>query len=137
MNYRDEKPFAALARVVERRLSDFNQQEVANTARAFATVNYRDEKLFAALARAAERCLRYAAHSSRMVCVGAILMECEQRALRDSELALLKALEGVMSGYDAELAFRTATKYAIASEQAKRAECCAHSMGVCNDEQSG
>ena len=36
-------------------MSDFNPQEVANTAWAFATVNYRDEKLFAALARAAER----------------------------------------------------------------------------------
>ena len=62
-------------------------------------------------------------------------MECEQRALRDSELALLKALEGVMSGYDAELAFRTATKYAITAEQAKRAECCTHNRSVCDDYQ--
>ena len=46
---------AALVRASERRLSDFNPQEVANTAWAFATVNYRDEKLFAALAIAAER----------------------------------------------------------------------------------
>ena len=55
MNYRDEKLFAALARAAERRLSDFNPQNVANTAWAFATVNYRDEQLFAALAIAAER----------------------------------------------------------------------------------
>ena len=61
-------------------------------------------------------------------------MECEQGALRDSELAFLKALEGVMIGYDAELAFRTATKYSITAEQAQHAECCAHGMGVCNDE---
>ena len=33
----------------------FNEQDVVNTAWAFATVNRRDEKLFAALARAAER----------------------------------------------------------------------------------
>ena len=55
MKYRDEKLFAALARVTERRLSHFKPQEVANTAWAFATVNYLDEKLFAVLARAAER----------------------------------------------------------------------------------
>ena len=55
MNYRDEKLFAALARVAERRLTHFNPQNAANTAWACATVNYRDEKLFAALARAAER----------------------------------------------------------------------------------
>ena len=50
---------AALATAAKRRLSDFNPQEVANTAWAFATVNYRDEKLFAALARAAERRLTH------------------------------------------------------------------------------
>ena len=83
---------AALATAAKRRLSDFNPQDVANTAWAFATVNYRDEKLFAALARVAERSSRYAARSSSVFCIGAILMECEQRALRDSELALLKAL---------------------------------------------
>ena len=49
---------AALSTAAKRRLSDFNPQDVANTAWAFATVNYRDEKLFAALARAAERRLR-------------------------------------------------------------------------------
>ena len=55
MNYRDEKLFAALARAAERRLSDFNPQDVANTAWAFAAVKYQDEKLFSALARASER----------------------------------------------------------------------------------
>ena len=55
MKYRDEKLFAALATAAERRLSEFNPQNVANTAWAFATVNYRDEKLFAALAIAAAR----------------------------------------------------------------------------------
>ena len=44
-----------MARAAERRLSEFNPQELANTAWAFATVNHRDEKLFAALASAAER----------------------------------------------------------------------------------
>ena len=46
---------AALARAAERRISDFNPQNAANTAWAFATVKYRDDKLFAALARAEER----------------------------------------------------------------------------------
>ena len=55
MNHWDEKLFAALVRAAERRLSEFNAQELANTAWAFATVNYRDEKLCAALAIAAER----------------------------------------------------------------------------------
>ena len=55
MNHRDEKLFGALARAAERRLSEFNPQDVANTAWAFAAVKHRDEKLFAALARAAER----------------------------------------------------------------------------------
>ena len=50
---------AALTTAAERRLSEFNEQNVANTAWAFATVNYRDEKLFAALARAAERRLNH------------------------------------------------------------------------------
>ena len=58
MQFQDEKLFAALARAAERRLSEFNPQDVANIAWAFATVNYRDEKLFAALARAVERRLR-------------------------------------------------------------------------------
>ena len=46
---------AALSTAAERRLSEFNAQEIANTAWAFATVNYQNEKLFAVSARAAER----------------------------------------------------------------------------------
>ena len=44
-----------MAIVVARQLSEFNVQNVANPAWAFATKNYRDEKLFAGLAIAAER----------------------------------------------------------------------------------
>ena len=47
--------YAALATSAERRLSDFNALDVANTAWASATVDYRDEQFFAVLARAAER----------------------------------------------------------------------------------
>ena len=47
--------FPVLARAAERRLSEFNPQEVANMAWAFATVNRRDEELFAALRIAAEQ----------------------------------------------------------------------------------
>ena len=45
----------ALARAAERRLGDFNVQELANTVWAFATANQSEAQLFAALARAAER----------------------------------------------------------------------------------
>jgi hypothetical protein len=41
--------------VAEKWLSEFNPQNVADTAWAFATVNYRDEKLLAALARVLEQ----------------------------------------------------------------------------------
>ena len=58
MNYRDEHIFAALAIAAERQPSEFNPQEVANTAWAFATVNYGDEKLITVLAITAERRLR-------------------------------------------------------------------------------
>ena len=102
---------AALARAAERRLSDLNPQAVANTAWAFATLNYRDEKLFAALAIAAARFVRYAVHYSSVACVGAILMEHEQRAL-------LEGLEVVMSDFDAEMEFGTVATYAIAAERA-------------------
>ena len=50
----DEKLFAALAREVELRVSEFNVQDIANTAWAFATLDHWDDKLFAALAREAE-----------------------------------------------------------------------------------
>ena len=44
-----------MARAAERRVSDLNEQVLANTAWAFATVKRPDGKLFTALARAAER----------------------------------------------------------------------------------
>ena len=47
--------FTALARAAELLLSEFNAQNLANTAWAFATVKQSDEKLFTVLARAAER----------------------------------------------------------------------------------
>ena len=47
--------FGALARKAERRGSELNAQELANTAWAFATVKQSAEKLFMAFARAAER----------------------------------------------------------------------------------
>ena len=46
-----------LARAAERRLGDFNVQNVANTAWAFATASQSDAQLFAVLARAALWCL--------------------------------------------------------------------------------
>ena len=45
----------AIAREVPRRLGDFNPQELANTAWAFATLKYVDEKLFVSLAIVADR----------------------------------------------------------------------------------
>ena len=45
----------AVAKVMERRVSEFNSQELANTTWAFATVKHREDKLFTALARTAER----------------------------------------------------------------------------------
>ena len=47
--------FAALARAAERRLGDFNVQELANTAWALATSSQSDAQVFSVLARAAER----------------------------------------------------------------------------------
>jgi len=44
-----------LARVAEWRVSDFNMQNLANTAWTFATASQMDTQLFAGLARAAER----------------------------------------------------------------------------------
>ena len=45
------------ANAAERRVSDFNIQNLANTAWTFATVRQQDAQLFAALSRAAERCM--------------------------------------------------------------------------------
>ena len=47
--------FAALATVAEHHMGDFNVQELANKAWAFATAGQHDALLFAALATAAER----------------------------------------------------------------------------------
>ena len=47
--------FAAIAKEAERRLDQFNAQQLANTAWAFATVGQKDEQLFKALAKMAER----------------------------------------------------------------------------------
>ena len=50
------RPVAAtLGMSAEQRRSEFNAQELANAAWAFATVGHSDEKLFAALGRAAEQ----------------------------------------------------------------------------------
>ena len=54
-NHQDENFFAASARAAEQLVSEFNSQDVANIAWAFATVTRRDEKLSVALARAVER----------------------------------------------------------------------------------
>ena len=50
--------FTALARTAEQRMGEFNVQNLANTAWAFATVGHQKEQLFKALARKAERCMR-------------------------------------------------------------------------------
>ena len=55
MGHKEEQLFTALAVAAERRMRDFNSQEIANTAWAFATVGHKDERLFSTLAAAAER----------------------------------------------------------------------------------
>ena len=55
MSQSDAQLFAVLARTAELRLLDFNVQEVANTAWAFATASQSDAQLFAVLARAGEQ----------------------------------------------------------------------------------
>jgi len=52
---KDEQLFKALAKMAERRLDEFNAQNLANTAWAFANAGQSDEKLFVELARAAEQ----------------------------------------------------------------------------------
>ena len=54
----DEKTFAALAKAAGRLVIEFNLQELANTACAFATLKKLDEKLFVAFARAVVQCVR-------------------------------------------------------------------------------
>eukprot|EP00747_Dinoflagellata_sp_TGD_P108871 gnl/TRDRNA2_/TRDRNA2_170548_c2_seq5.p1 gnl/TRDRNA2_/TRDRNA2_170548_c2~~gnl/TRDRNA2_/TRDRNA2_170548_c2_seq5.p1 ORF type:complete len:226 (+),score=43.95 gnl/TRDRNA2_/TRDRNA2_170548_c2_seq5:122-799(+) len=51
----DERALAAMARVSEIRLSEFNAKDIANAAWAFAAASQLDQ--FAELARAAERCI--------------------------------------------------------------------------------
>ena len=51
----DASLFAALATAAERRISDFNSQELANAAWAFAKASQGRVSLFAALATAADR----------------------------------------------------------------------------------
>ena len=46
--------FAAIAKEAKQRLDQFNGQNFANTAWAFATVSQKDDQLFKALARMAE-----------------------------------------------------------------------------------
>ena len=55
MGQQDEQLFKALAKMAERRLDQFNAQELANTAWAFATAGQQDEQLFKALAKMAGR----------------------------------------------------------------------------------
>ena len=54
---RDEQLFMMLARASEQQVCDFDAQNVANTAWAFATADRTDAPLFAVLSRAAEQCM--------------------------------------------------------------------------------
>ena len=58
VGHKDEQLFTALAAAAERRMRDFDSQNLANTAWAFATVVHKGNQLFTALAAAAERCVR-------------------------------------------------------------------------------
>ena len=51
----DVQLFKALARMAEQRLGEFNEQDFAYTAWAFATVGQQDEQLFKALAMITEQ----------------------------------------------------------------------------------
>ena len=55
VNRPDARLFKSLARAAVQRVSEFNTQNLANSAWAFATVNWRDEKLFTAFAREREK----------------------------------------------------------------------------------
>ena len=55
MGQADARLFTALAKEAERRVGDFNPQDLANTAWAFATLGHVDVQLFMALASEAER----------------------------------------------------------------------------------
>ena len=49
--------FIALARAAERRVGEFNAQDLSNTAWAFAAAGQSDAQVFAALAGAVEWCV--------------------------------------------------------------------------------
>ena len=51
----DAPLYRAFAKVIERRVAEFNAQDLANTAWAFAKACHEDALLFAALARASAR----------------------------------------------------------------------------------
>ena len=50
----DEQLFMTLARASDQRVCDFDAQNLANTAWAFATAGQSDAQVFAALAKAAQ-----------------------------------------------------------------------------------
>ena len=53
MDLKDEQLFKAVAKMAEQRLDQFNVQNLANTAWAFATVGQRDSQLFEEVAKMA------------------------------------------------------------------------------------
>ena len=56
VGHQEEQLFTSLAAAAaERRMRDFNPQDLANTAWAFATVGHQEKQLFTSLAAAAER----------------------------------------------------------------------------------
>ena len=57
MGQQDEQLFKALAKMAEQRLDQFNAQELANMACAFATVGQQEEQLFKVVAKMAQRSL--------------------------------------------------------------------------------
>ena len=50
MGHKEEKLFTGLADAAERSMRDFNSQDVAKTAWAFATLSHKEKGLFTALA---------------------------------------------------------------------------------------
>ena len=54
VGHKDERLCTALPAAAERRMREFNSQDLANTAWAFATVGHKNERLFTALAAVAE-----------------------------------------------------------------------------------
>ena len=52
VGHKEERLFTALAFAAERRMRDFNSQDLANTAWSFATVSHKKERLFTAFRKA-------------------------------------------------------------------------------------